>query len=64
MVSIEPNTAYADRLKALARTNDLQPVFSAIGDAPGEAVLNVCSTPGFSTLVDRHADWIEDLTRL
>ncbi|WP_397400051.1 FkbM family methyltransferase [Phenylobacterium sp.] len=59
VVSIEPNTAYADRLKALARTNDLQPVFSAIGDAPGEAVLNVCSTPGFSTLVDRHADWIE-----
>ena len=59
VVSIEPNTAYSDRLKALSRTNDLQPVFSAIGDEPGEAVLNVCSTPGFSTLVDRHADWIE-----
>ena len=60
VLSIEPNTAYADRLNALSKTVDLQPVFKAIGDEPGEAVLNVCSTPGFSTLVDRHADWIEN----
>ena len=52
VLSIEPNTAYADRLNALSKTVDLQPVFKAIGDEPGEAVLNVCSTPGFSTLVD------------
>ena len=47
------------RLGALARTADIHPVFVAIGGEPGEATLNVCSTPGFSTLVDRHADWIE-----
>ena len=59
VIALEPNTAFADRLRALARTADIHPVFSAIGDQPGEAVLNVCSTPGFSTLVDRKADWIE-----
>lgn len=59
VLAIEPNTAYATRLKALARTADIHPVFTAIGEAPGEAVLNVCSTPGFSTLVDRSVDWIE-----
>lgn len=58
VLSIEPNTAYADRLNALSRAIDLTPVFTAISDEPGEAVLNVCSTPGFSTLVDRHAEWI------
>lgn len=60
VVAIEPNTAYATRLQALARTADIRPVFAAIGEEPGEAVLNVCSTPGFSTLVDRHVDWIEE----
>jgi FkbM family methyltransferase len=59
VLAIEPNTAYTDRLKALARTNSIEPVFTAIGDAPGEATLSVCSTPGFSTLVDRKVDWIE-----
>jgi FkbM family methyltransferase len=59
VVAIEPNTAYTDRLKALARTATIEPVFTAIGDEPGEAMLNVCSTPGFSTLVDRKSDWIE-----
>lgn len=60
VLAIEPNTAYSDRLTALSKTISLEPVFTAIGDEPGEAVLNVCSTPGFSTLVDRHADWIEN----
>lgn len=44
----------------MAKTFSIEPVFLAIGDEPGEATLNVCSTPGFSTLVDRHVDWIED----
>jgi FkbM family methyltransferase len=59
VLAIEPNTAYTDRLAALARTTDIEPVFIAIGEAPGEATLSVCSTPGFSTLVDRKVDWIE-----
>jgi FkbM family methyltransferase len=59
VMAVEPNTAYMRRLRALARFADIQPVFSAIGDKTGEAVLNVCSTPGFSTLVDRNVSWIE-----
>jgi FkbM family methyltransferase len=59
VLAIEPNTAFSDRLGALARTADIRPVFVAIGEEPGEATLNVCSAPGFSTLVDRHTDWIE-----
>jgi len=60
VLAIEPNTAFSTRLQALARTADIQPVFVAIGEEPGEATLNVCSVPGFSTLVDRHVDWIEE----
>lgn len=60
VLAIEPNTAFSPRLGALARTYSIEPVFLAIGDEPGEATLNVCSTPGFSTLMDRHVDWIED----
>lgn len=59
VLAIEPNTAFSARLNALAKTYSIEPVFLAIGDEPGEATLNVCSVPGFSTLVDRHADWIE-----
>lgn len=60
VIAIEPNTAYSTRLTALARTNDIHPLFVAIGDEPGEATLNVCSKPGFSTMMDRHVDWIEE----
>ena len=60
VIAIEPNTAYSTRLTALARTNDIHPLFVAIGEEPGEATLNVCSKPGFSTMVDRHVDWIEE----
>ncbi|MGH6911841.1 MAG: FkbM family methyltransferase [Phenylobacterium sp.] len=60
VIAIEPNTAYSTRLTALARTNDIHPMFVAIGEEPGEATLNVCSKPGFSTMVDRHVDWIEE----
>jgi FkbM family methyltransferase len=59
-VAVEPNTAYTTRLQALARGADIHPVFAAIGDAPGTAVLNVCSEPGFSTLADPRSEWIED----
>jgi FkbM family methyltransferase len=59
VIAIEPNTAFETRLRALAKSSAIQPVFAAIGEEVGEAVLNVCSTPGFSTLVDRKADWIE-----
>ncbi|HEY8004991.1 MAG TPA: FkbM family methyltransferase [Phenylobacterium sp.] len=59
VIAIEPNTAFEPRLTALSRMFEIKPVFTAIAEAPGEAELNVCSTPGYSTLVDRHADWIE-----
>jgi FkbM family methyltransferase len=59
VLAIEPNTAFSARLTALSHMLEIEPVFTAIAEAPGEAELNVCSTPGYSTLVDRHADWIE-----
>lgn len=58
VLAIEPNTAFHVRLTALSRMLAIEPRFTAVGDAPGEAELNVCSTPGYSTLVDRNADWI------
>lgn len=60
VVAVEPNTAFAPRLQAFARETDIHPVFAAIGDEPGTAVLNVCSVPGFSTLVDPGTEWIEE----
>lgn len=59
VLAIEPNTAYSARLGALAKMFGIEPVFFAIGAEPGEALLNVCSAPVYSTLVDPHADWIE-----
>jgi FkbM family methyltransferase len=59
VVAIEPNTAFATRLKALAREADIRPVHAAISDEPGTAFLNVCSEPGLSTLVDPGIEWIE-----
>jgi FkbM family methyltransferase len=59
VVAVEPNTAFTTRLEAFAREADIRPVFAAIGDEPGTAVLNVCSVPGFSTLVDPGVEWIE-----
>jgi FkbM family methyltransferase len=59
VLAIEPNTAFSARLTALSHMLEIEPVFAAIAEAPGEAELNVCSTPGYSTLVDRHAEWIE-----
>ena len=60
VIAVEPNSAFATRLHALARTCDIRPVFKAIGEVPGTAVLNVCSTPGFSTLVKPGAPWMEE----
>jgi FkbM family methyltransferase len=60
VVAVEPNTALATRLQALAREADIRLVFAAIGDETGTAILNVCSQPGFSTLVDPGAEWIEN----
>ena len=57
---MEPNTAFRTRLQALARICDIRPVYKAIGDAPGAAVLNVCSSPAFSTLVKPGVDWMEE----
>jgi FkbM family methyltransferase len=57
VIAVEPNTAFRSRLEALARIGDIRPVFKAVGDAPGRAVLNVCSDPGYSTLVKPGADW-------
>lgn len=59
VVALEPNPAFAPRLAALARISDIRPVQKAIGDGPGVAILNVCSTPGFSTLVTPGVDWME-----
>jgi FkbM family methyltransferase len=58
VVAVEPNNAFRTRLEALARTYDIHPVFKAVSHAPGTAVLNVCSTPGFSTLVKPGVDWM------
>jgi FkbM family methyltransferase len=58
VVAVEPNTAFTARLQAFAREADIRPVFAAIGDEPGTAVLNVCSQPGYSTLVDPTVEWI------
>jgi FkbM family methyltransferase len=60
VVAVEPNSALITRLKAFARNADIHPVFAAIGDAPGTALLNVCSETSFSTLVDPGADWIQE----
>jgi FkbM family methyltransferase len=60
VVAVEPNSAFAARLQAFAREADIHPVFAAIGDTPGTAVLNVCSEPGLSTLVDPSIEWIEE----
>jgi FkbM family methyltransferase len=59
VVAVEPNPAFTARLQAFARESGIRPVFAAIGDAPGTASLNVCSEPGFSTLVDPGVEWIE-----
>jgi FkbM family methyltransferase len=59
VVAVEPNSAFTIRLQALARDADIRPVFAAVGDEPGTAFLNVCSEPGFSTLVDPGIEWIE-----
>jgi len=58
VVAVEPNTALTFRLEALARMCNVRPVFKAIGEAPGTAVLNVCSEPAFSTLVIPGVDWM------
>jgi FkbM family methyltransferase len=59
VVAVEPNIAFTARLQAFAREADIRPVFAAIGDEQGTAVLNVCSEPGYSTLADPHVEWIE-----
>jgi FkbM family methyltransferase len=60
VVAVEPNTAFTTRLRALARGADIRPVFAAVGDEPGTAVLNVCSYPGLSTLCDPSVEWIQE----
>jgi len=60
VVTFEPNPAYQPRLRALARHRDIRPVFAAVGDAPGSATLNVCSTPGYSTLLSSSSDWMTE----
>jgi FkbM family methyltransferase len=60
VVAVEPNPAFTMRLQAFAREVDIRPVFAAVGDAPGTASLNVCSEPGFSTLVDPDVEWIQE----
>jgi FkbM family methyltransferase len=60
VVAVEPNPAFSARLQAFARETNIRPVLAAIGDKPGTAVLNVCSEPAFSTLVDPSSTWIEE----
>jgi len=60
VLAVEPNTAFTTRLQAFAREADIRPVFAAIGDQPGTAVLNVCSASGLSTLVDPGIEWIQE----
>jgi FkbM family methyltransferase len=59
VIAIEPNIAYRLRLNALARTHTITPVFVALSDSDGAAKLNVCSTPGYSTLLSPQSEWIE-----
>lgn len=58
VVALEPNTNFSPRLNALAGIYDIRPVIKAVGDVPGKAFLNVCSTPGFSTLIAPGVDWM------
>ncbi|HEX3367407.1 MAG TPA: FkbM family methyltransferase [Phenylobacterium sp.] len=58
VIAIEPNPGYADRLAAISVNHNILPVMHAIGAEPGKAVLNICSTPGYSTLLSTDSDWI------
>lgn len=58
VITFEPNPAYQPRLRALARHCNITPVFAAVSDTPGSATLNVCSTPGYSTLLPANSNWM------
>jgi FkbM family methyltransferase len=60
VVAIEPNTAFRSRLEAISKFQPIVPVYKAIGDQPGTATLNICSTAIYSTLVSDKSDWITD----
>jgi FkbM family methyltransferase len=62
VVTCEPNPAHRARLQALSKRNRrIVPVFAAVSDTClGTATLNVCSTPGYSTLAPSDADWMDE----
>lgn len=60
VVAIEPNPAFHERLLALGRIASVTPEFVAIGAEPGEGMLNICSTSGFSTLLPSNSEWMKD----
>jgi FkbM family methyltransferase len=60
VIAVEPNPAFRSRLTAMSRFQSITPEFVAVGDEPGEATLNVCSTSGFSTLLSSDSGWMKD----
>lgn len=58
VIAIEPNPGYQLRLAALATSHNILPFMRAIGSEPGTATLNICSTPGYSTLLPTKSEWI------
>ena len=58
VVAIEPNPAFRGRLAAIARHLTILPEHVAVGDHPGVASLNICSTSGFSTFASTKSDWM------
>lgn len=51
VIAIEPNPAFKSQLTVLSKSYRITPEFCAVGATPGTATLNVCSIPGYSTLM-------------
>lgn len=51
VVAVEPNPAFKTELNSLSKAYRIIPEFCAVGATPGTATLNVCSVPGYSTLM-------------
>lgn len=51
VIAIEPNPGFRAQLDILSKAYKITPEFCAVGAEPGTAMLNVCSVPGYSTLM-------------
>lgn len=56
VIAVEPNTNFRERLTNLARHYNIVPEFCAVGDMSGTATLNICSEPGYSSLLPQSDD--------